>query len=90
MTEITDGAIYTVPQTNGEAPLAKRNGPRGMLPPTWVSRSVKVAYVDAYGGGQESTAALLDWCSMGPVLNLAGERTVLAWESLRSVTLIND
>jgi len=27
---------------------------------------------------------------MGPVLNLAGERTVLAWESLRSVTLIND
>jgi hypothetical protein len=85
-----ESAIYTVPQTNGDAPLPKRNGPRGMLPPTWVSRSVKVAYVDAHGFGQESTAALLDWCSMGPVLNLAGERTVLSWDCLRAVTLIND
>ncbi len=85
-----EAAIYTVPQTNGEAPLPKRSGARTMLPSTWIERSVRVAYVDAYGFGQESTAALLDWCSMGVVLNLAGERTVLAWDCLRSVTLIND
>ena len=85
-----DRAIYTVPQSNGEAPLPKRNAPRGMLPAMWVSRSVRVAYVDAYGTGQESTAALLDWCSLGPVFNLAGERAVLSWDSVRSIVLIND
>jgi len=55
-----------------------------------VSRSVRVAYVDAHGGGRETTAALLDWCSMGLVFSLSGEKTVLAWDSLRSLTLIND
>ena len=88
MTEILEA--MTAPTANGEAPLPKRVGARTMLPGSWVSRSVKVAYVDAYGGGQETTAALLDWCSMGPVFSLSGEKTVLAWDSLRSVTLIND
>jgi len=87
--EILEAAM-TRPTAAGTPSLPKRNGPRGMLPPTWVSRSVKVAYVDAHGFGQESTAALLDWCAMGPVLNLAGERTVLSWDCLRSLTLIND
>jgi len=60
-----------------------------MLPGSWVSRSVRVAYVDAYGSGQETTAALLDWCSMSPVFSLSGKKTLLAWDSLRSLTLIN-
>ncbi len=82
--------LYTVPTSNGDAPLPRRVGPRTMLPGSWVSRSVRVAYVDCHGGGCESTATLLDWCSLGSVLNLAGEKTVLAWESLRSVSLIDD
>jgi hypothetical protein len=61
-----------------------------MLPGSWVSRTVKVSYVDAFGDAQEASSALLDWCAMGPILNRAGERTVLAWDSLRSVTLVND
>jgi hypothetical protein len=89
MTEVLQAAM-TPPTSNGDAPLPKRVGARTMLPGSWVSRSVRVAYVDAHGGGRETTGALLDWCSMGPVFSLSGEKTVLAWDSLRSVTLIND
>jgi hypothetical protein len=74
----------------GSIPLPRRNAPRGLLPSSWLGRSVRVAYVDAYGDGTEGTAALLDWCGTGPIMNLAGERTVLAWEALRTVTLAED
>jgi hypothetical protein len=47
VTEATD--LYTVPKTNGEAPLPRRAGTRTMLPSSWISRAVKVEYVGAAG-----------------------------------------
>ncbi len=89
MTETIERAM-TAPTTNGEPLLPRRSGARTMLPSTWLERSVRVAYVDVHGQGVETSGTLLDWCALGLILNLAGEKSVLAWDALRAVTLIND
>jgi len=88
MTEILEA--MTRPDVNGTPSLPKRSTARTMLPSTWLERTVRLEYVDAYGGGQSSTGALLDWCAVGVICNLQGEKTVVAWDALRAVTLIND
>ncbi len=89
MTETIERAM-TAPTTNGEPPLPRRSGARTMLPSTWIERSVRVSYVDVHGQGVETSGTLLDWCALGLILNLAGEKSVLAWDCLRAVVLIND
>jgi len=88
LTEILE--VMTRPDVNGTPTLSKRAGAKGLLPSTWVERTLRVAYTDCYGSGQETTGTLLDLYPFGPVLSLSGERTALAWDSLRSVALIND
>ncbi len=80
----------TGPDANGVpegVPLPKRNGARGMLPSTWTGRKLRIEYTDANGGGQETSGALLDWCPAGPVLNVRGARTIIAWDRLAVVEL---
>ena len=86
--EILDA--MTRPDVNGTPSLPKRAAPKGLLPSTWLERTLKVAYVDVRGAGVETSGTLLDLYPFGPVLSLEGERTALSWDSLRSVTLIND
>ena len=88
MTEILEA--MTAPNVDGQPSLPKRTGPKGLLPSTWLERTLKVAYVDACGASVETSGTLLDLYPFGPVLNLSGEKTALSWDSLRSVTLIND
>jgi hypothetical protein len=38
------GVYMTAPDKNGTPTLPKRNGARGLLPSTWLNRSVKVSY----------------------------------------------
>jgi len=92
---MTDTTI--VGQTNGGAtgvaaaiPLERRSGPRTLLPATWVGRTVRASYMGADGCGVESEGTLLDLYPFGVVMNLEGERAVIAWECLRVVTLVND
>jgi hypothetical protein len=87
MTEILEA--MTRPDVNGAPALPKRAAPKGLLPSTWLERTLKVAYVDADGMGAETSGTLLDLYPFGPVLSLSGEKTALSWDSLRSVTLIN-
>jgi hypothetical protein len=70
-------AAMTRPQ-NGQPSLPKRAGPKGLLPSTWLERTLRMSYIEADGSGVESTGTLLDWHAFGPVLNLAGERTALS------------
>jgi hypothetical protein len=90
VTEILDGNLMTAPDKNGAPSLPKRGGPKGLLPSTWLERTLRVSYTDCYGDGQEATAALLDVYPFGPVMNLAGQRAALSWDCLRTVTLISD
>ena len=54
MTEILEA--MTRPDVNGTPALPKRAAPKGLLPSTWLGRSLRIEYVDAYGGGQENAA----------------------------------
>ncbi len=88
MTEILDA--MTRPDVNGAPSLPKRSAPKGLLPSTWLERTLQVSYVDADGAGVETRGTLLELYPFGPVLSLSGEKTALSWDCLRAVTLIND
>jgi hypothetical protein len=80
----------TVPTMNGDAPLPKRNGPRGLLPSTWLNRTLRVEYVGADGRGRETSGTLLDTYPAGPVLNMGGAKTLLSWDALTLCELVED
>ena len=88
MTEILEA--MTRPDANGTPALPKRAAPKGLLPSTWLQRTLQVSYVGADGAGVETRGTLLDLYPFGPVLSLSGEKTALSWDCLRAVTLVND
>ena len=89
MTEET--AVYmAAPKTNGDSPLPRRGGPKGLLPSTWLKRALRLEYVDAAGLAVETTGILLDFYPAGPVLNIAGAKTLLSWDRLVLAELVED
>ena len=80
MTEILEA--MTKPESNGTPALPKRSGPKGMLPSTWLERTLKVVYTDCYGMGVEASGVLLDYFPAGPILNIGGAKTLLSWDRL--------
>jgi hypothetical protein len=88
MTEILEA--MTKPDSNGTPSLPKRTGAKGMMPSTWLERTLKVAYTDCYGSGQETSGTLLDLYPAGPVLNIGGAKTLLSWDRLTVVELVED
>ena len=84
-------AVYmTAPTTNGDPPLPRKVGARSMIPSTWIDRPLRVEYVGASGDARETTATLLDWSPVGLLLNIAGGKTLLAWERLVLAELVED
>jgi hypothetical protein len=75
---------------NGQPSLPKRTGPKGMLPSTWLNRSLKIEYVDGHGAGCETTGTLLDYFPAGPILNMGGAKILICWDRLVLCELIND
>jgi hypothetical protein len=80
----------TRPDVNGTPSLPKRAGPKGLLPSTWVERTVRAAYVDCRGAGQETSGILLDFYPAGPVLNIGGAKTLISWDRLVLCELVED
>ncbi len=88
---VEDFAPYLVaPTSNGDRPVARRVGTRSMLPSTWISRSLRVEYVDASGHAATTDGVLLDWCPVGMILLLAGARTIVAWDRIALIELVGD
>jgi hypothetical protein len=83
-------ALYTVPKTNGDAPLPRRAGSRTMLPSTWISRTLRVECVGAAGEARETSATLLDWCPLGIIVNAYGAKTIIPWERIGIAELVED
>ena len=88
MTEILEA--MTRPDANGTPALPKRAAPKGLLPSTWLGRSLRIEYMDCYGGGQETRGSLLDFYPVGPVLHVAGAKTLICWERLVLCELVED
>ncbi len=80
----------TRPDVNGTPSLSKRAGPKGLLPSTWLERTLKLEYVDGFGVGQATRGTLLDLYPAGPVLNVAGAKTLICWERLVLCELVED
>ena len=80
----------TAPTVDGQPSLPRRSGPKGLLPSTWLERTLRVSYVDCYGGGRETTGTLLDLYPAGPVLSLNGAKALISWDRLTLVELIED
>ena len=75
---------------HGRPALPKRTGPKGLLPSTWLERTLRVAYTHCYGSGQETSGTLLDLYPVGPVLNVSGVKTVICWERPVLCELVED
>ena len=88
MVETADA--MTNPGAWDEAPPAKRNGHKGMLPSTWLNRELKVEYAGADGKANATSGILLDWFPAGPVLNVGGARTVVCWDRIALIELAGD
>ena len=84
------GVYMTAPTTNGDKPLPKRAGARSMVPTTWIDRTIRLEYVGAAGDARETTATFLDWTPVGLLLNIAGAKTLVAWERLVLAELMED
>jgi hypothetical protein len=90
LTEILDGNLMTAPDKNGTPSLPKRSAPRGLLPSTWLERTLRVAYVDCHGSGVETSGTLLDVYPSGPIFSLNGAKTLISWDRLALAELIED
>jgi hypothetical protein len=88
MTEILEA--MTAPDVNGTPALPRRGGPKGLLPSTWLERTLRVAYVDCHGAGVETSGTLLDLYPAGPVLGIGTTKTMISWERLVLAELVND
>ena len=90
MTEILDA--MTRPDVNGQrsSALPKRAAPKGLLPSTWLNRTLRVAYTDCHGAGVETSGTLLDMYPAGPVLSLNGAKALISWDRLAVVELVED
>jgi hypothetical protein len=85
-----EATVYmTAPDKNGAPALPKRVGPKGLLPSTWLSRALRLEYV-VCGQLRETTGTLLDVYPAGPVLNAGGARTLISWDTLAVVELVED
>jgi hypothetical protein len=80
----------TAPTTNGDKPLPRKVGVRTVIPSTWIDRTMRIEYVGAGGDAKETTATFLDWTPVGLLLNVAGAKTLLAWDRLVLVELLED
>ncbi len=76
------------PDANGQV-HAKRVAPKGLLPSTWQSRTLKLEYV-VCGELRTTEATLLDVYPTGPVVLAGGARTLISWDTIAVVELQND
>jgi hypothetical protein len=88
MTEILDA--MTRPDSNGTPSLPKRSAPKGLLPSTWLERTLKIEYTDCYGSGQATSGTLLGLYPAGPIFSLNGAKTLINWDRLAMVELVED
>ena len=78
----------TAPTTNGDKSLPRRV-PKGLTPSTWIEREIRVEHTVG-GAVRETTGTLADLYPAGPILNVAGQRTLISWDTLAVVELVAD
>jgi hypothetical protein len=88
MTEILEA--MTAPAVEGTPSLPKQTSPKGLLPSTWMERTLKATYTDCYGSGQETSGTLLDPYPFEMIVNIKGAKTCLWWDNVVLVELVEE
>jgi len=88
-----DVGTYT---SNGPAPLvtpdgsyqltARRPG-RELFPASWLRQRARIMYGDGHDG-QDLAGVLLEFCGAGLVVQANGSKSLIAWDALQMVELI--
>ena len=78
------------PDVNGAPSLPKRSAPKGLLPSTWLNRSLKIEYRDCFGAGQQTSGVLLDCYPAGVVIGMGATKSLLSWDAITYFELIPD
>jgi hypothetical protein len=61
-----------------------------MIHLTWLGWEALVEYTTLDGREVLTSATLLDWCGLGIIRTIAGARSIVAWDALRTVELRGD
>lgn len=85
---VTNG--LTTPQGWDDGPRARRDGPKGLVPSTWLRREVRAEYTGPDGKERIASGCLLDWFPFGPCLNVEGARTLISWDRITILELVGD
>jgi hypothetical protein len=84
-------AVYMgSPEKNSTLTLPRRSASKGMMPSTWLNRTLRVEYADGFGASVETRGTLLDLYPAGLVLSLAGSKTLLSWERIVLCELVEE
>ena len=69
--------------------MPKRAGIRTMVPTTWEKRTLRVENIDAHGKGKETTGEFIDWTPSGYLLRIAGAVTLISYERVVLMELVD-
>jgi len=74
----------------GGSSVSTQTARQTTLPTTWLGRTLRLQYVDAFGEGMETSGTLLDLSPVGMIVNIKGAKTLLSWDAVRVVELVED
>jgi hypothetical protein len=66
-----------------DARLLARKPGRELFPAAWLRHNARITYTD----GEDVSGYLLDFCSIGLLVQMNDGKALIAWDSLRSVEL---
>src|SRR3712207_1723476 len=69
---------------DGSAQLTSRRPGRELFPASWLRREARIEYGDA----QSIAGTLLEICRVGLILQTNGRKTLVSWDALQTVELM--
>ncbi len=73
---------------DGNGLLPRRKGYRGMLPSTWLERTLRIEYTDTSGKpcstswAKPPAGVLADFYPVGPIFVVDGAKTLIGWDRI--------
>ena len=69
---------------DGSYQLTARRPGRELFPASWLRHKARVMYAD----GQDLSGVLLEFCSVGLIVQANGSKNLVAWDALQVVELV--
>ncbi len=69
---------------DGSYQLTERRPGRELFPSSWLRHKARVMY----GDGQDLSGVLLEFCSVGLIVQANGSKNLVAWDALQVVELV--